>query len=96
MIALPSPLDRPTLNLWPEVGELLGLSRASVYAAAARGEIPTLRFGRSLRVPTAELRRLLGLEDASSRGSGPGSDAAASSSLTVDPLTTEDRHGDNT
>ena len=53
------PEQRPTLNLWPEVGEILGLSKASVYAAAASGEIPTIRVGRRFLVPTAALRRML-------------------------------------
>ena len=47
-----------------EAGALLGLSRGSAYAAAARGEIPTIRIGRRLLVPTAALRRLLGLDAA--------------------------------
>ena len=35
----------------PEAGRLLGLSRNAAYEAAKRGDIPTLRFGRLLRVP---------------------------------------------
>jgi hypothetical protein len=30
----------------PEAGKALGLTRHGAYAAAQRGEIPTLRFGR--------------------------------------------------
>jgi hypothetical protein len=41
----------------------LGLSRNKAYEAAAKGEIPTLRFGKRIVVPTAPLRRMLGLED---------------------------------
>ncbi len=48
----------------PEAGELLGLTRNKAYEAAAKGEIPTLRFGKRLVVPTAPLRRMLGLEEA--------------------------------
>jgi Helix-turn-helix domain len=43
-----------------QAGNILGLSRASAYAAAGRGEIPTLRIGRRLIVPTHALRRMLG------------------------------------
>ena len=43
-----------------EAGQLLGLGRSAAYAAAGRGEIPTLRFGRKLVVPVAELERLVG------------------------------------
>jgi excisionase family DNA binding protein len=43
----------------PEAGRQLGLSRSAAYSAARRGEIPVLRFGRKLRVPTARFDRLL-------------------------------------
>lgn len=46
-----------------EAGEALGISRGSAYEAARRGEIPTVRIGRRLVVPTAALRRLLALDD---------------------------------
>jgi hypothetical protein len=59
---LPDPTDQPTMRLWPDVGEILGLSRASTYEAAKRGEIPTIRFGARVVVPTAALRRLVQLD----------------------------------
>jgi len=37
----------------------LGLSRKGSYAAAARGEIPTVTIGRLKRVPIAAMERLL-------------------------------------
>ena len=43
-----------------EAGQLLGISRKSAYRAAANGELPTVRFGRRLVVPRAQLLRLLG------------------------------------
>ena len=58
---IPTPEERPTLSV-EEAGDALGLGRSSAYLAAHRGEIPTLRFGRAIRVPTASLRRLLGLD----------------------------------
>ena len=63
-IRVPNPEERPTLNVWPETGQLLGLSKASTYEAIARGEIPVIRVGRRLLVPTAALRRLLSLDEA--------------------------------
>lgn len=42
-----------------EAAALLGISRNSAYEAVRRGEIPALRFGRSIRVPMAALDRLL-------------------------------------
>jgi excisionase family DNA binding protein len=46
----------------PEAGRLLGLGRNAAYAAAKRGDIPTIRMGRLLRVPKGPLHRLLGAE----------------------------------
>jgi hypothetical protein len=49
-----------TLKLWPDVGrDILHLSRNATYDAAARGDIPTVRFGKTIRVPEPALRRLL-------------------------------------
>jgi hypothetical protein len=52
----------PTVSV-PVAGRCLGINRATAYELAARNElgVPVLRLGRSLRVPTAELRRVLGL-----------------------------------
>ena len=46
----------------PEAGRLLGLGRNTAYEAAKRGEIPTIRMGRLLRVPKAALLKLVGVE----------------------------------
>ena len=43
----------------PEAGALLGLTRNGSYAAAARGDIPTIRIGRLIKVPRAALERML-------------------------------------
>ena len=43
-----------------EVAKLLNISRGSAYQAARTGQIPTLRFGKLLRVPRSALQRLLG------------------------------------
>jgi hypothetical protein len=51
-------LAEPTASV-PNAGIVLGLARNASYAAASRGEIPTLRFGRKLRVPTATLRKMI-------------------------------------
>lgn len=55
---------RPTIRVWPEAGQLLGISKDAAYKAAAAGEIPVIRVGRRLLVPTAELLRMLGVSDA--------------------------------
>jgi excisionase family DNA binding protein len=44
----------------PEAGaKYFGLRAGSAYAAAQRGEIPTIRIGRLLRVPVAAMDGLL-------------------------------------
>jgi excisionase family DNA binding protein len=43
----------------PEAGEMLGLSRNASYEAAKRGDIPTIKIGKLLRVPKAAFDRLL-------------------------------------
>lgn len=58
---IPTPSERPTVSI-PEAGKCLSLGRAASYAAAQRGEIPTIRFGRRLVVPVPALRAKLGLE----------------------------------
>jgi Helix-turn-helix domain len=55
---LPDPADEPTITVARSAG-LLGISRASAYAAANRGEIPVIRIGRRMVVPTARLLALL-------------------------------------
>jgi len=74
--AFPDPHLQPTLSV-PAAGRYLGLGRAQAYAAANRGEIPTLRVGRRILVPTALLARRLGLmrEDASTTAGNATSEA---------------------
>jgi hypothetical protein len=44
----------------PEAGKkYFGLSRDASYAAAQRGDIPTIRVGRLLRVPVRAMERKL-------------------------------------
>lgn len=61
-VELPEPSVRPTMNVWPDTGKALGLSRASTYEAVRRGDIPSIRVGGRVLVPTAGLRRMLGLD----------------------------------
>ncbi len=39
-----------------EAAEMLGLGRSKVYAMLASGELPSVRIGKSVRVPTEALR----------------------------------------
>jgi hypothetical protein len=45
-----------------------GLSRGASYQAAERGDLPTIRIGRLLRVPVRALERMLDAAD--KRGAG--------------------------
>jgi excisionase family DNA binding protein len=54
-----SSLDRRLVYEVPEAGEMLGLTRNASYEAAKRGDIPTIRIGRLLRVPRAAFHQML-------------------------------------
>ena len=52
--------EAPLTMTVPEAGKkYFGLSRDASYAAAQRGDIPTIRVGRLLRVPVAAMERKL-------------------------------------
>jgi excisionase family DNA binding protein len=50
--------DRLTLTV-EETAEMLGISRALAYEAVRRGEIPHIRIGRRILVPTIAIARVL-------------------------------------
>ena len=54
----PANMQPQTLSL-PEVAAIMGIGRNAAYDAARRGEIPTLRFGKLLRVPRAWVAKKL-------------------------------------
>ena len=54
---------RPLMSV-EEACELLGIGRSAGYRAAASGDLPTLRWGRRLYVPTARLLRMIGTREA--------------------------------
>ena len=51
--------ERLTISV-EDAARLLGISRGLAYEAARRGELPTIRLGRRLLVPTARLLDLVG------------------------------------
>ncbi len=53
----------PTTDVRTAGREFYGLGESAAYAAAHRGEIPTLRIGRKLVVPVRKVLQQLGLED---------------------------------
>jgi hypothetical protein len=51
--------ERKTISV-PDAGRMyFGLARNASYDAAKRGEIPTIRIGRLLRVPVMQMERIL-------------------------------------
>jgi excisionase family DNA binding protein len=53
-------LCQPTVSV-EIAAQLLGISRASAFRAVHRGQLPAIRLGRRIIIPTAELRQMLHL-----------------------------------
>jgi hypothetical protein len=51
------------LSSWPETGQIFDLSRGATYAAAKRGEIEVIPFGRLKKVSAAWVKAKLGLDE---------------------------------
>jgi excisionase family DNA binding protein len=58
---MPRGADLPPLLSVEQACKLLGVSRSAGYRAAATGDLPTLRWGHRLYVPTVRLLEMLGL-----------------------------------
>lgn len=52
------PDERKTKTV-EQASRILGIGRSAAYAAAKRGELPTIKMGRRVLVPVAALERLL-------------------------------------
>ena len=61
MLEIPTPQQQATLTA-DQVSKILNIGRNQVYNAMKNGEIPCLRLGRRLVIPTAAFRNLLGLD----------------------------------
>ena len=58
---VPDAANQPTMQV-DDVAAALGLSRAATYNGVQTGEIPSIRIGRRIVVPTAAVRRMLQLD----------------------------------
>jgi excisionase family DNA binding protein len=58
---LPQRMHLPGLLKVEQASTLMGISRSAAYRAVAAGDLPSVRFGCRLYVPTARLLELLGL-----------------------------------
>ena len=54
------PKDEPKTQSVDDAAKELGIGRNQAYAAAKRGEIPTIRIGHRILVLTEPLKRMLG------------------------------------
>ena len=50
----------PTISV-EQAAKLLGVSRSAAYRAVAAGQLPVLRLGRRIYIPTARLLAMLGV-----------------------------------
>ena len=51
--------SRPALLRATEAAELLGVGRATVYEWMAKGLLPSIRLGRSVRIPEGALHAMI-------------------------------------
>ena len=58
---VPEAANQPTMQV-DDVAKALGVSRATVYTGVQTGEIPSIKLGRRIVVPTAAVRRMLQLD----------------------------------
>jgi excisionase family DNA binding protein len=52
----------PTISV-EHAAKLLGVSRSAAYRAVAAGQLPCLRLGRRIYIPTARLLAMLGVSE---------------------------------
>lgn len=52
-------VERPATYSVPAAAALLGMSKATIYRAIGRGELPAIRFGRAVQIPAHVVDRLL-------------------------------------
>jgi len=71
--------DQHTTLTVEEAAAILRIGRSAAYAAARSGDLPTIRVGRTLRVPRARLDALLGVVPTNADGAADDGAAARTS-----------------
>ena len=79
----PDPNTEPVLSV-ERASEVFKVSRASMYRAIQRGEIPSIRLGRLVRIPTVALLKLL--DEGSPNGQEPDQPTTTTVHRLRDPL----------
>ncbi|WP_433622265.1 helix-turn-helix domain-containing protein [Nocardia sp. CA-120079] len=54
-------LSEPTVSV-PDAARLLGVGKSTVYAAAKSGDVPAVRVGNRVRIPSRWVRQVLELQ----------------------------------
>ncbi|CAN5388772.1 hypothetical protein BH10ACT8_BH10ACT8_11310 [soil metagenome] len=86
---LPDPIEKPLMLPGDLLGLIPGKKRSAIYDAIRDGEIPSLRIGSRLYIPTGALRRLWGVDPAQSEGTAP---TAVPHATTNPPVTSSESH----
>lgn len=55
-------LAKPACSV-AEFAKVMGLSKNGAYEAVQRGEVRSIRFGKKIVVPTAQIRQMLGMTE---------------------------------
>ncbi|MRH92592.1 helix-turn-helix domain-containing protein [Nocardia sp. SYP-A9097] len=55
-------LVEPTISI-PDAARILGIGRSTVYAAVKLGELPAIRVGHRVRIPSKWIREALRVDD---------------------------------
>lgn len=71
---LPDPTTEPTISVG-RAAKVLGVGKDAVYAAAERGDLPSIKVGRRVVLPTRKFLAATGLLD-DTRSDGAASRAA--------------------
>jgi excisionase family DNA binding protein len=82
--------ELPLVLTVEEAADALRIGRTAAYEAVRRGDIPSVRICRSIRVPRHALEQMLGLEN----GDGPAAHRAVRETTT--PHEREDRREEST
>jgi excisionase family DNA binding protein len=65
-------MAEPLVYTAEETAKLLKLGRTACFEAIRRGDIPSVRIGRSIRIPRHALKRMLGVQEDDDPGQEPG------------------------